>query len=65
MRVSKEETEERLNTASAVDNLIKFILNTLEIAAQKQYVKGLLNVTKIAIFERIFANVWFLFCKEW
>ena len=56
--------EERLNTASAVDNLIKFILNTLEIAAQKQYVKGLLNVTKIAIFERIFANVWFLFCKK-
>ena len=52
-----------LNTALAVDYLIKFSINRLETTAKSRMSKNLLSATKIALFAKIFANVPFLFVQ--
>ena len=50
-----------LNTALAVDYLIKFSINRLETIAKSRKSKNLLSATKIALFAKNFANVPLLF----
>ena len=52
-----------LNTALAVDYLIKFSINRLETTAKSRMSKNLLSTTKIALFAKIFANVPFIFVQ--
>lgn len=52
-----------LNTALAVDYLIKFSINRLETIAKSRKSKNLLNATKIALFAKNFANVPFIFVQ--
>ena len=52
-----------LNTALAVDYLIKFSINRLETTAKSRMSKNLLSATKIALFTKIFANVPFIFVQ--
>lgn len=53
----------RLNTALAVDYLIKFSINRLETTAKSRMSKNLLSAKKIALFAKNFANVPYVFVQ--